>query len=218
METSVPLASDSFSYSWLSDCKSPLDGLEEPLRESVYSSYEGTSAEFNSTMINSDNLRAECQNFDFDISITQSPVVLVHADEIFSDGLVMPIFVDPSKVESCNTPDPSQTMLGSSFSSRTVSPRTMEIHHGFLTRWRKSTWRTLLDFFGCINQLRHKVGGSRKSTRVDDIDKTDWQVRSLSSSQKSSPKPITTHPIGDSNDHENSIYEAVLHCKRSLGK
>lgn len=219
METSMPLASDSFSYSWLSNSKSPIDdGLdEEPHRESVF---------------NSNSLVAECQNFNFDTSsiTTHSPVVLVHADELFSDGLLRPVFVDPStKVEeSCNgnTPDPIETKIGSfgssSFSSRTVSSRTTEIHHGFLTRLRKSTWRTLVDFFRYFNQLRQKVGGSRKSIRVDDIDNTDWKVKSLRSSrsQKESPRPITTHhPIGDLHDdhHESSIYEAVLHCKRSVG-
>ncbi|RDY09253.1 hypothetical protein CR513_06400, partial [Mucuna pruriens] len=196
--------------SWLPKCKSPADSLEESLRESLYSSCGGTSEE------NSDDLLAECQNFNFDISVPHSPLVLVPADEIFSDGLLRPMFVDPSKVEFCNTPDPSQAKLSSSFSSRTFSPRTMEIHHGLLTRWRKSTRRTLVDFFRYVNQLRQKVGRSRKSIRVDDIDKTDWQVKCLSSSQKGSPKPFTTLPLGDLHDHENSIYEAVLHCKRSI--
>ncbi|XP_027362233.1 probable membrane-associated kinase regulator 6 [Abrus precatorius] len=210
METSVPLASDSFSYSWLSNSKSPADTL----RESVYSSYGDTSEEFNFSVKSSDDLLPECQNFNFDISIPHSPLLLVPADEIFSDGLLRPMFVDSSKVEFCNTPsDSTLNKLVSSFSSRT-----MEIHHGFLTRWRKSTRRTLVDFFRYVNQLRQKVGRSRKSIRVDDIDKTDWQVKCLSSSQTASPKLITSHPIGDLHDHENSIYEAVLHCKRSIGK
>ncbi|XP_057448255.1 probable membrane-associated kinase regulator 6 isoform X1 [Lotus japonicus] len=195
METSsVPLASDSFSYSWLSNNKSPVDYcLDEPLRNSVSS---------------------ECQNFNFDSSVTQSHV-LVHADEIFCDGLLKPIFVDPSKLESyCDTPDFTQTkLISSNFSSRTVSSRTMRIHHGILTRLRKSTWGALVEIFRYVNQLRQKVRSSRKSTRVDDIGKTDWQVKSLCSPQRESPKAI----IGDLHDHENSIYEAVLHCKRSIG-
>lgn len=218
MEPSLPLASESFSYSWLSNCKSPTKGLEEPHREFVYCSYEDTSEEFNFSVKNSDDFLAECQNFNFGFSVPHSPLVLVHADEIFSDGLLRPRFIDPSKVDFCNTPDPSQTKLSSSFSSRSFSPRTMEIHHGLLTRWRKSTRKSLVDFFRYVNQLRQKVGRSRKSLKVDDIDKTDWQVKCLSSSQKGSPKPLTTHlPIGDLHDHENSIYEAVLHCKRSIG-
>ncbi|OIW16847.1 hypothetical protein TanjilG_31248 [Lupinus angustifolius] len=218
MQTIVPLASDSFSYSWLPNSKSNLEGLEDPHREFVYSSYDGTKSEFNSIKINSDNSVAEHQSFNFDPSITHSPIVLVHADELFYDGHLRPVFYDPFKVESCNTADPVQAKLSYSFSSSTVSPRNVEVHHCFLTKWRKSTRRTFLEFFKYANRLRHKVRHSRKSMRVDDYDKTDWQVKGMSSSQPASPKPIPTHPIGNLHDHENSIYEAVLHCKRSIGK
>ncbi|XP_061358607.1 probable membrane-associated kinase regulator 6 [Gastrolobium bilobum] len=207
METS--LATDSFSYSWLSNCKPLANDLEEPLRESTYSSW-GSST--------NTPLLAECQNFNFDTCITQSPPVLVHADELFSDGMIKPVFVDTSKLVSCNTPDSTQTKPSSSFSSRIVSPRTVEIHHGFLARWKTITSRTLRNLSRFINQLSQKVGCSSISTRVDDIDKKEWQVKSLSSSQQASPKSITFHPIGALHEHENSIYEAVLHCKRSIEK
>ncbi|KAK7274809.1 hypothetical protein RIF29_15908 [Crotalaria pallida] len=218
MQTSVPIASDSFSYSWLSNSnKSPMDSLEEPHRESVYSFYGGTSSEFNSIKLNPDSSLAECQSFDFDTSITHSPVVLVHADDLFSDGLLRPVFFDPAKVDSSNSPDPNQTKIGSSFSSRSVSSSSVEIHHCFLKRWRKSTQRTLAEFLRYVNQLRHKVRRSRKSIRVNDIDKTDWHVKRLSSSEPASPISAITNPMGDLHDHENSIYEAVLHCKKSIG-
>ncbi|KAE9615519.1 hypothetical protein Lalb_Chr04g0256131 [Lupinus albus] len=208
MQTIVPLASDSFSYSWLTNSKSHLDGLEDPHRE------------FNSIKINSENSVAEQQSFNFDPSITHSPIVLVHADELFYDGHLRPVFYEHLKAESCNTPDPVQAKLSYSFSTSTVSPRNVEVHHCFLTRWRKSTRRTLVEFFKhATNQLRHRVRHSRKNMRVDDIDKTEWHVKGLSSSQPASPKPIhPTHSIGNLHDHENSIYEAVLHCKRSIGK
>ncbi|XP_029125403.1 probable membrane-associated kinase regulator 6 [Cajanus cajan] len=200
METSLPLATDSFSYSWLPNFK-PL--ANEPLRESTYNS----------------PLFEECQNFNFDISITHSPSVLAHADELFSNGLIKPIFVDHSKLESCNSNTISastQSKTISSFSSRIVSPITLKIHHGFLTRWKASTCRTLRNLSRYVNQLCQKVGGSRKSTKVDDIDKEEWLVNSWSSSQHVSPKSICVNPIGALHDQENSIYEAVLHCKRSI--
>lgn len=194
METSLSLASDSFSYSWLSNSnKFPVDYLDDdPHRVSITSFY-GDSTSNNS------------QSFNFSTCISQSNLVLVHADEIFSNGFLLPFFVDPYTQES------NQTKIGTSFSSRSFSSRNMETHHGFLIRLRKSTWRTLLQFF---NQLRKKVEKSRKSTkvRIEDIDEIDWQVKSLrSNSQKASP-------IGDFYvDHDNSIYEAVLHCKKSIG-
>ncbi|RDX80700.1 putative membrane-associated kinase regulator 6, partial [Mucuna pruriens] len=209
METSLPLATDSFSYSWLPNCKNLVNDLKEPLRESTYNSCEGTT---------NFPLMEEWKNFNFDVSITQSPAALAHADELFSNGLIKPLFVDPSKFESCNTtPDSTQSKpIISSASSRIVSPRTVQIHHGFLTRWKTSTCRTLRNLSRYVNQLCHKVGSSRKSTRVDDIDKEEWLVNSWRSSQKASPKSNTVNPTGAVHDHENSIYEAVLHCKRSI--
>jgi hypothetical protein len=205
METSMPLASDSFSYSWLSNSnKSPVDFLDdEPYRDSM-SSFYGDSTSNNG------------QNFNFDTCISQSNLVLVHADEIFSNGLLRPFFLDPSKVEVlCNTSDPIQTKIDTtnSLSSRTFSSRSVEIHHhGFLIRLRKSTWRTLVKFLKYFNQLRQKVEKSRKNTKVDDIDKTDWLVKSLSNSHKESL-------IGDFHvaHDDNSIHEAVLYCKKSIG-
>ncbi|CAJ2647923.1 unnamed protein product [Trifolium pratense] len=205
METSMPLASDSFSYSWLSNSnKPPLDYLhDEPHRDSM-SSFYGDSTSNNS------------QNFNFDTCISQSNLVLVHADEIFSNGLLRPFFLDPSKVEVFyNTSDPIQTKIETtSLSSITFSTRSVKSHHhGFLIRLRKSTWRTLVQFFKYFNQLRQKMERSRKSTKVDDIDKTDWLVKSLRNSHKASL-------IGDFHvEHDDSsIYEAVLHCKKSIGK
>ncbi|KAK7362277.1 hypothetical protein VNO77_04387 [Canavalia gladiata] len=210
METSLPLATDSFSYSWLPNCKPLANDLKEPHRESTY--YNSCEATRKTPLMD------ECQNFNFDIPITQSSNVLALADELFSDGLIKPVFVDPSKLESCNnnTSGSRQSKPSSSFSSRVVSSRTVEIHHGFLTKWKTSTCRSLRSLSRCVNQLCQKVRSSRKSTRVDDIDEEEWQVKRWRSSQQASPKSITVNPIGALHDPENSIYEAVLHCKRSI--
>ncbi|KOM31435.1 hypothetical protein LR48_Vigan01g099000 [Vigna angularis] len=205
METSLPLATDSFSYGWLSNCKPFANDLQELLRES--------SSTCNSPLME------EWQSFNFDISFTHSPAVLAHADELFSNGLIKPLFVGPSKLDSCKTTQDStlQSQPVSSFSSRIVSPRTLQIHHGFLTRWKTSTCRTLRNLSRYVNQLCQRVASSRKNTKVDDFDKEDWLVNSWSSSHQASPKSSSISPIGALHDHENSIYEAVLHCKRSIG-
>lgn len=184
METSQPLATDSFSYSWLPNSKLPPNDLVEPLRDSTCYSIIST-------------LQEEFQNFNFDTSIIHSPFFLAHADELFSDGLIKPVFLDPSRLESsCNTPDFKKTKK--------------KFHHGNLTRWKTLTSQTLRILSRYFNKLRKKVRCSRKSNKVDDIGKKEWQV-------KRSPKSVIVHPIGALHDHENSIYEAVLHCKRSIG-
>ncbi|MED6171121.1 hypothetical protein PIB30_037853 [Stylosanthes scabra] len=201
METSLAIASESFSYSWLSSNfqnKSPLD-----------------------------HLLTECKSFNFDPSITHSPVVLVHADELFADGILRPVgeavkphydslenqkFFESNRVldSSRNGPDSTtQTKLGPS------SPGKLETHHGILAKWRRSTWRTLVYLFRYVNkQFGQKVGcsSSRISTRFDDIDKTDLKFGSLRSSSVQASPIVDLH-----HHHENSIFEAVLHCKRSVG-
>ncbi|XP_054808142.1 probable membrane-associated kinase regulator 6 [Prosopis cineraria] len=206
MESSLPLATDSFSYSWLSsDFKLPVNGLdEESLRASMNS--EGL-------------IMAEPQSFNFDFSLDHLPPTgFVHADELFSDGFIRPVYGDPSKVEYCNTPYSTQSMPSSFFYSGIVSPRSVGTHHhGFLTKWRKSTQKILRSSFGYFKQLCRRVGCSWKSTRVGDFEKTEWEVKSWSISQQASPKSVKAYSMGDLFDYENSIYEAVLHCKKSIG-
>ncbi|GLT58991.1 hypothetical protein SLA2020_318410 [Shorea laevis] len=45
MEASQPLATESFSYSWLSNVRPTLDGLDRPFRASLDSSHAATSKE-----------------------------------------------------------------------------------------------------------------------------------------------------------------------------
>ncbi|XP_028762125.1 probable membrane-associated kinase regulator 6 isoform X2 [Neltuma alba] len=205
MESSLPLATDSFSHSWLSDFKPSVNCLEEPLRASMNS--EGL-------------IMAKPQSFNFDFSVTLSPSAgFAHADELFSDGFIRPVYGNTSKIRSCNTPDSTQTMPSSFFYSGIVSPRGVGTHHhGFFTKWRKSTQKILRSTFGYFKQLGRRVGCSRESTRVGDFEKTEWEVNSWSISQQASPVSVKDYSMGDLFDHENSIHEAVLHCKRSIGK
>ncbi|XWS76948.1 hypothetical protein CRYUN_Cryun01aG0221600 [Craigia yunnanensis] len=215
METLQPLAIESFSYSWLSDHKPSLDGLDEPPRASIDNYYVGTSEESNYEMVESNSFVTD-QNFNFD-AIAQTPAAFIHADELFTNGFINPIYIDPSKRESCNTLDSIQTTLSSSFSSR-AEIATGRIHCSFLGRWRKSTQQILRNFFGHLAQFCHKFGCLRKSNRVDDIDRRMWKVKSWNSSPQASPQQRTACSMGASCHLQNSIYEAVLHCKRSIEK
>ncbi|XWS32110.1 hypothetical protein CRYUN_Cryun23aG0132800 [Craigia yunnanensis] len=215
METLKPLAIESFSFSWLDDHKPSLDGLNVPPRASIDNYYGGTTEELNYEMVESNSFVTD-QNFNFDAT-AQTPAAFIHADELFTNGFIRPIYIDPSKRESCSILDPIQTTLSSSFSSRTEIP-TGRICCSFLGRWRKSTQQILRNLFGHLKPFCHKVGCLRKSTRVDDIDRRMWKVQSLNSSPPASPQQSTACSMGDSCHLENSIYEAVLHCKRSMEK
>uniref|UniRef100_A0A5B7B684 Putative membrane-associated kinase regulator 6 n=1 Tax=Davidia involucrata TaxID=16924 RepID=A0A5B7B684_DAVIN len=259
METSQPLATESFSYSWLINKKPSFDGLNEPFRISLDNSDEATSEQRKSKMVTSKGFLVEAQNFNFDIPISESPAAFVHADEIFSDGHIIPIYVDPSKIEAFNSSNSVPAIPVSALSSKTVCPANKS-HCHFLRKWRKSSKRVLQNYFGLLKPLCRKVGCSRRSIKVDDIDRKVWEVKSWSNSPVASPRQSTaystsdccgikrngtkiadtdmvfqngkswsssplaspqrspSYSTGDWCDIESSIYEAILHCKRSIEK
>lgn len=186
METPLSLATESFSYSWLTNSKPSLDNLlpEPPRRLPGLSSY---------------------QNFNFDVSNLQAPSPIAHADELFSDGLIRPVFVDTLKGEcSHNTRDSTETTKSSySVSSIIVSARPVGVHSLGLPGKHRSTKKRFIDYVRLLSRLCCILGWSRKSTKVGNVDKPEWEG--------------TSKPIGTYRDNENSIYEAVLHCKRSIG-
>lgn len=213
METLQPLATESFSYSWLSDHKPSLGGLDDPPRASNDSYYGGTSKEFDYEMLESSSVTD--QNFNFD-ALGQTPAAFIHADELFNNGFIRPIYIDTSKrEESCNTLGSIHTRPTSSSSSRAEIP-TGRVHCSFVGRWRKSTQQILRNLYGHLRPFCRKLGLSRKSTRVDDIDGRMSKVKSRNSSLQASPQQNTASKIASCH-LENSIYEAVLHCKRSIG-
>ncbi|KAK8650568.1 hypothetical protein V6N13_140200 [Hibiscus sabdariffa] len=207
METSQSLGTDSFSYSWLSDRKPSLDGLHESPRESL-SSYYGESSRF---LID--------HNFKFDAT-ARTPKHVVHADELFTNGFIRPVYIDPSKRDPwpCNNLDSMDTPRSSAFSSTTETPKERKVHCSFLG---KSTKKILRNLFEHLRPLCHKLGCLRKSTRVDDFERRImWRAKSWNSSRQASPTQIVarTSTGTDLCYLENPIYEAVLHCKRSIGK
>ncbi|KAL2468986.1 putative membrane-associated kinase regulator 6 [Forsythia ovata] len=224
MENSNPLATESFSYSWL-------------IHKNPSSDY----------LIKFPEICTKEDNFKFDFPVSASPFSLVHADEIFSDGHIMPTYVERSKTESFST----STSPISSYSLRSRSelfpegslekklpgqPRSTR--YFILGKWRKSSKRVLQKCFGFVRPFCKTLGYSRKNIRVDDLDRKVWEVQSWSNSLQASPRPSTAYSevdyelkkIGSREspritasyscnacaDIESSINEAILYCKRSI--
>ncbi|XP_073001800.1 uncharacterized protein [Typha latifolia] len=96
------LCDTSFSYGWLRSKKPSLDFLENSLSQSFdRSSFIDMDPDFFSMRWTSDS-----HDFDFNLPGAQSPE-LVHADKIFSNGLILPSqFSSPPKDEQvCNSCD-----------------------------------------------------------------------------------------------------------------
>lgn len=177
METSHPLATESFSHSWLINKRPSFDNSE--------------------CMVKSNKFFEESQNFNFDIPINKSSVSTnyVHADEIFSNGKILPVYLNRSNIDS--------------FDASTSIPSSNR--HNSLGKWRKLSFRIFKKCIGrFLRPLGRRIGFSRKSTRVDDINRKEWE-KVLDASPRESP----SYDLMD--DIESTIYEAVLHCKRSIG-
>lgn len=186
MEASCPLAIESFSNSWLVNINSSIDHIKK-----------------DQTDASSNRFKEEAQDFEFDTPISR---YLVHADQLFANGFILPIYIDPSKIE------PS-----SSSSSKALS-RKVSIHYCSIRKWCKSSKQIARKYFRVIRPSCEKVGGLRKSTsRVEALmERREWKAQSLSNSLQGSPQN-TDCSLGDWFHIESSIHEAVLHCKRSIG-
>lgn len=186
MDASQLLASESFSYSWLLNVKPSWDGFDK-----------------------SEDILIQAQNFDFDVSVPEYPSYLLDADVLFSDGLIRPVFVDPSVVHDSST-------SGSSLSV-SESITVTEVPSNFLRKWRKFSKRILQKSLGYLRPFHRRIKVSRKSNKVDDFDRRLCDVTSWRSSPQASPQQSASCSQGASYDIESSINEAILHCKRSIG-
>nr|XP_043623077.1 probable membrane-associated kinase regulator 6 [Erigeron canadensis] len=217
METSQPIAIESFSYSWLINQKSSLDRVFD------YNDYN-QEASINS-VTNSHKSLQESQNFCFDLPYTPN---VVHADEIFFNGRIIPKSVNQIRLYSCpNTPIVHFPHKNPSKYTKTYSQ--------LLANWRISSKRVLGKCFKFLVR--------RKSTRVVDsstnlvclkssrsaneqmINKrievkntTIRRAKSWSHNSTNGSKLLCSPPTKSCDYNDGSIDEAIVHCKRSFEK
>ncbi|PHT97486.1 hypothetical protein BC332_33594 [Capsicum chinense] len=225
-----PLATESFSYSWLLNRKLSIDGLTESPRPS-YSSHDDAEENLKFITYLKRFLKEE-QNFNFDVHPVSESVC---ADEIFFDGYIMPRYLDRSKIQSfreafnnfnTNSSVPS-TGTPPTPISKLSNPITSQAD--FLEKWRKFSRKILVKWFGfgsprqmlksysvvnwCGNDNNQRSSSSTR--RVKSFRKVkNW---SNIKSQHEACSPIKS----PSNDHstdvwrEKAISDAILYCKRS---
>ncbi|KAF8380138.1 hypothetical protein HHK36_027620 [Tetracentron sinense] len=220
METSQTLSIESFSYSWLINLKPSIESLDhDSLRSSLDASDEAVAAAFiemDPKMTPSKRFLRDSFDLNFDFAISQ-PLSLVHADELFSNGFLMPLFKDPSKIMACNSSKSIPTPPISSEPS-TIVLSTGQIHCPFLRKCRRSSKKIFQKYLCFVRPFYRKVRFSRRSsTRAETTD--EQVVKSLGNSQQTSPRTSRAYSsTSDWFDIESPIYEAVLHCKKSIGE
>ncbi|CAF2121877.1 unnamed protein product [Brassica rapa] len=220
----VPI--ESFSYTWLVNFPS----LEASI-DDYHQTYEDSSS---SSFIEMDPRlppsrrffinKAHESSFKFDtfVSFADEDNSLVHADELFRDGYVMPYL---SKATSATT-EKEYEPVDTKTEKRKMETRDIQSKSPCRTLRRVSKCVLLryLDFLTplCKRLRRCRSAGSSGGTGFDARIRLTTLSRSRVYSEETTSSPRVS--VADdcywrrSCDSESSIYEAVLHCKKSFGK
>ncbi|KAF1896388.1 hypothetical protein Lal_00034086 [Lupinus albus] len=217
METSQTLSIESFSYSWLVNLKPSLESLDSSHTTSLDASDEASFIEMDPRMPPSKRFfRNYSHDFNFDFPISQSPLTLVDADQLFSNGNIMPLFVESLKMESYEALNVNHSIVSSSHAPKNVAPTkctSIKRCRTLLSR------RIFLKYLNFLRPLCRKLRGHNKSSSNHEaVVKRTQPVKNKGYFSESSPRISIAYSEDawrNSCDSESSIYEAVLHCKRS---
>ncbi|CAK8532884.1 unnamed protein product [Lathyrus sativus] len=232
MEATHPLSIQSFSYTWLLNLKPSLEQSLETsssFRISTDASDELGSSfiEMDPRMPSSRRFFVTSQDFKFDFPISQESSLntLIDADKLFSNGYLMPLFdeslknIEPYEYDSSN----SNSTLPSSFISH-VPKKVVSLENSrnsSLKRCRTLSRRVFQKYLNFLKPLCRKLRGQKSgSSKHENGMKRTQSVKNYRGSYyESSPRTsvaCSTDNWRMSCDSDSSIYEAVLHCKRSI--
>ncbi|KAK7380424.1 hypothetical protein VNO78_32934 [Psophocarpus tetragonolobus] len=219
METSHPLSIESFSYSWLVNLKPSLESLDGSLRTSLDASDEASFIEMDPRMPPSKRFFRNSQDFKFDFPISQSPLTLVDADELFSNGYLMPLFVESLKMEAYEASDDNPSLPSSSHVPKSAVPNGHS-RCPSLKRCRTLSRRIFLKYLNFLRPLCRRLRAGKSGSKSESAVKRTESAKNRGYYSETSPRISVAYSADDwrkSCDSESSIYEAVLHCKRSIG-
>ncbi|XP_010671572.2 probable membrane-associated kinase regulator 6 isoform X2 [Beta vulgaris subsp. vulgaris] len=142
----------------------------------------------------------------------QSTDAIVHADELFCDGLLMPL-VNLSRTKDYSDSSPCASPL-SDFQNRIAVSGDRKLRCSSLRRCRSLLSRKMFEkYLYSLFPLLGKMRCCRSKSKARSADNRSY-------SPQASPRTSVGSFPGDlrrSCDSESSIHEAVLHCKRSIG-
>lgn len=219
METSSQTISiESFSYSWLVNMKPSFEACVDASDE-AYSFIEMDPRKPPSKRF----FQRNSQEFKFDFPVSQSPLSLVHADELFSNGYLTPLFAESLKMESfsdsvsttSNLVLPSSASCSSSSIINNMAPKAHTSRCSSLKRCRTLSRRMFQKYLSFLRPLCRKLRGCHQKSGSN-----HHEGAGKRGFYETSPRISVAYSADDwrkSCDSESSIYEAVLHCKRSIG-
>ncbi|KAJ4960181.1 hypothetical protein NE237_020091 [Protea cynaroides] len=207
------LSIESFSNSWLNNIIQY--SFENSLVDDPYDE-TGGFIELDPKWTPSKIFLSDAHDFSFNSYFDSSAPFIAYADELFSNGIVMPIFINPSKVEvasNCIVESPPPASISakeSSMGALIPSHRNKKLEQTLLSKYRRSSKSIFQKYPSFLKPLCQKFRGSsrvRTSRAESAIDKI---CGSLSSQEVSAQN--RTHC---STTNWSDIDEAVLYCKNS---
>ncbi|CAI8593920.1 unnamed protein product [Vicia faba] len=220
MEATHPLSIESFSYSCLVNLKPSLDQSLDS--SSSFRISVDTSDELGSSFIEMDPrmpssrrffINSQDLKFDFPISQQSSLTILVDADQLFSNGYLMPFGNDSSNLNS--------TIPSSSISHDPKKEIPIENSRTpSLKRCGTLSRRLFQKYLNILKSLCRILRGQKSGSKHENGVKRTQSMKNIRGNYcESSPRISVTYSTDDwrmSCDSDSSIYEAVLHCKRSF--
>ncbi|KAI4378177.1 hypothetical protein MLD38_015697 [Melastoma candidum] len=229
MESPQPLLSvESFSYRWLVKLdRTPAASFRKSFDDAADEA--SSFIEMDPTMPPSRrfSVTSYSHDFKFDFPAVQFPLDVVHADDLFAGGHLLPLFSDPAKVKhpGCGSSDPALPSVNDSQDAyevvtwgsgntpvsftescqqlpKQIFPKRLNFLETFckIFRLRRLSFRTKLG--------RKRGHGTRNWVYPEEFPSCSPRISSAFSTDDGRKSSIS----------ECSIYEAVLHCKKSIGR
>ncbi|KAL1822248.1 hypothetical protein ACET3Z_009026 [Daucus carota] len=159
---------------------------------------------------------------DFDFPISEAPMGLVDADELILNGFIVPVFVNQVKADAYDDPAPSCASASSSSKKlHSVSDSGNRTRGSSLKKCQKLSKQIFLKYLDFLKPLCQRVRERRSGSRVGTFTARLHGERNWDCSASTSTRVRVANSSDNwrrSCDSESSIYEAVLHCKRTIGR
>ncbi|KAI3800199.1 hypothetical protein L1987_35509 [Smallanthus sonchifolius] len=202
MEDSQPLSVESFSYTWLVNRNPSVDSLNRSFRLSFDAADGASFIEMDPNLTPSKRFLVH-QDFDFNVPKSQTPMTLVHADKLISNGILVPLESHGPSSDSIPVSPLSSTTRGE---GRFLKSRSMS-----LCKCNKLPKIIIQKYMDLVRPLWSRMRRGRSdSSRVKGVE--NWECSSARTSGA-----CWADNLRRSCDSESSIHEAVVHCKKTIG-
>ncbi|XP_019200531.1 PREDICTED: uncharacterized protein LOC109194101 isoform X1 [Ipomoea nil] len=150
--------------------------------------------------------------------LSDSPFAIVHADELISNGFLVPLFFKPMSMEAYDASDSMPTTPSTSVAQNEMLQSSGRIPCPSLRSCRRLSRQFFQKYLDFLRPICQKLQRCRFRPRHRTANSRMQEMKKWADfSSATSPRTSSVDNWRRSFDSESSIYEAVLHCKRTIG-